>query len=164
VFRSDVITDSLGIEYVGIFESLSFIVAVLAAYPYAYISKNFTNGRHWVMQFGSLSFLATGAIVFFLSMDELEKWYIIFAIKTVYGLGRGVFEGSCRAIYAEVFGKGSPDDLSTAFSGQTLLAGISGGAVYFLSAGLLSKEGCRTTRNFITHIFFWFHSSIFIFI
>lgn len=105
------------------------------------------------MQFGSLSFLATGAVVFFLSVDELENWYVIFAIKTVYGLGRGVFEGSCRAIYAEVFGKGSADDLSTAFSGQTLLAGFSGGIVYFLSAGLLSKEGICIINTYRKYYF-----------
>jgi hypothetical protein len=138
--NGQIISDTLGESYVGLFECLSFIVAVIAAYPYAYISKYFTNGRHWVMQFGSFSFLVTGIGVLALRMDDLEKWYVIFCIKFAYGLGRGVFEGSCRAIYAEVFGRGSADDLSTAFSGQTLLAGFSGGTLYFLSV-FLSKEG-----------------------
>jgi hypothetical protein len=56
-------------------------------------------------------------------------------VKGLYGLGRGVFEGSCRAVYAEMF---TGQELSTAFSGQTLLAGFSGGLCFFLYS-LLSK-------------------------
>ena len=44
-------------------------------------------------------------------------------------------------MYAEIFGKGGNEDaLSTAFSGQTLLAGVSGGIVYFLSFDVLTKD------------------------
>ena len=58
-------------------------------------------------------------------------------------------------VYAEIFGKdGNEDDLSTAFSGQTLLAGISGGVVYFLSFGVLTKDSVAaiTIINSITGI------------
>ena len=47
----------------------------------------------------------------------------------LYGVGRGVFEGSCRATYAQLF---TGENLSTAFSSQTLLAGFSGGVCFFL--------------------------------
>jgi hypothetical protein len=57
-------------------------------------------------------------------------------VKAFYGFGRGVFEGACRAIYAEMF---TGEDLSTAFSGQTLCAGFSGGVCFFLY-GQLQKE------------------------
>jgi hypothetical protein len=70
-----------------------------------------------------LSFLLSGAVVLMLDSQQLAQWGNILVIRALYGLGRGVFEGACRAVYAELF---SGDDLSKAFSGQTLLAGLSG--------------------------------------
>lgn len=140
-FNNEVISDSLGVEYIGLFECFSYFIACVAAYPYAYVSNNFRNGRHYVMQFGSIAFGLSGIAVAIFSMSELSVWTTMLGIKGLYGLGRGVFEGSCRAVYAEIFGKGgNEDDLSTAFSGQTLLAGISGGVVYFLSFDVLTKD------------------------
>lgn len=139
-FNNDVISDSLGVAYIGLFECFSYIVACVAAYPYAYVSKHFIDGQHYVMQFGSIAFGLSGVAVAIFSMDELSVWTTMLGIKGLYGLGRGVFEGSCRAVYAEIFGKGgNEEDLSTAFSGQTLLAGISGGVIY-MSCGVLTKD------------------------
>jgi MFS family permease len=81
------------------------------------------GGQHWVFQLGSFAFLMSGAVVLVLSDQELAMWRNILIIRALYGLGRGVFEGACRAVYAELF---AGKDLSTAFSGQTLLAGLSG--------------------------------------
>lgn len=89
-----------------------------------------------VIQFGSLCFLLSGAVVLFVPDQQLGTWQNILVIKGLYGLGRGVFEGSCRAVYAELF---VGPDLSTAFSAQTLLAGFSGGICYFIY-GALSRD------------------------
>lgn len=35
--------------------------------------------------------------------QELGTYGVMFALKGLYGLGRGVFEGSCRAVYASMF-------------------------------------------------------------
>ena len=87
-----------------------------------------------VIQFGSLCFLLSGVVVLSVpNNNELGTWQNILVIKGLYGLGRGVFEGSCRAVYAELF---VGNDLSTAFSAQTLLAGFSGGICYFIYGDL----------------------------
>ena len=96
-FNNEVISDSLGVEFIGLFECFSYFVACFAAYPYAYVSNNFKNGRHYVMQFGSVAFGLCGVAVAIFSMDELSVWTTMLGIKGLYGLGRGVFEGSCRA-------------------------------------------------------------------
>lgn len=143
-------SSSLGIVSIGFFESFSYLIAILAAYPYAYIANHFEDGRHYVMQFGSLSFCLSGAIVYFLSTTTLSIWWVMLVCKLFYGLGRGVFEGSCRAVYAEMF---TGRDLSLAFAAQTLLAGASGGTCFFMY-GLLDKNsiGLITVMNGIVAI------------
>jgi len=135
--NADIVSDSsnLGEVSLGFLEAWSYFVAVLSAFPYKYVSKSFDGGQDLVIQFGSLSFLLSGLVVLCLSNDELSTWTDILVVKALYGLGRGVFEGSCRAVYAQMF---AGKDLSTAFSAQTLLAGMSGGICFFLF-GVLSK-------------------------
>ena len=95
--NNKIIYDSLGVEYIGLFECFSYFVACVAAYPYAYVSNNMTNGQHYVMQFGSVAFGLCGVLVAIFDMKELSVWSTILSVKGLYGLGRGVFEGSCRA-------------------------------------------------------------------
>lgn len=129
-------SNSLGTDALGFLEAWSYFVAVLSAYPYAYVANNFKGGQDWVIQFGSLAFLTCGALVLAIPLDSLGTWGVMIVVKGMYGLGRGVFEGSCRAVYASMFvGK----DLSTAFSGQTLSAGFSGGICFFLF-GVLNRQ------------------------
>ena len=129
-------SENLGNIYIGILESFSYLVAAASAYPYAYISNHMQGGQHVVFQFGSLSFLLSGVVVYLLPEDELSVWQVILLMRALYGLGRGVFEGACRAVYASLF---TGPDLSTAFSGQTLLAGLSGGICFF-AYGMMSRE------------------------
>jgi hypothetical protein len=81
------------------------------------------------MQFGSLSFLLTGLVVLVCAPGQLSSWGPALTMRGLYGLGRGVFEGACRAVYADLF---QGDTLSIAFSAQTLLAGLSGGVCFLL--------------------------------
>jgi hypothetical protein len=136
--NEDVVSDSssLGTVALGFLEAWSYFVAVLSAYPYSYIANRFVKGQDWVIQWGSFCFLLTGVIIIGLSDDQLGQWAVILIVKGLYGLGRGVFEGSCRAVYAAMF---TGEDLSTAFSGQTLSAGFSGGICFFLF-GVLNQK------------------------
>lgn len=127
--NDDAVSENLGTVILGFLEAFSYFVAVVAAYPYAFVSNYFTHGQDWVIQFGSLAFLSCGLIVLGTSSQKLGTWQNILIAKGMYGLGRGVFEGSCRAVYATMF---TGNDLSTAFSGQTLSAGFSGGVCFFL--------------------------------
>jgi len=132
--NSKIISQYLGTDSLGYLEAFSYFVAILVAYPYAYISNNVENGRDMVIQFGSMAFLLTGLFVAVLHPDTLGTYAAMFALKGLYGLGRGVFEGSCRAVYAAMF---TGEDLSTAFSGQTLAAGFSGGICFFVFVSLM---------------------------
>ena len=128
---------NLGEIYIGLLESFSYLVAAASAIPYAWVSNRFPPvGQHYVFQFGSLAFLLSGVVVYLLPENELSVWQVILLIRAFYGLGRGVFEGACRAVYASLF---AGLDLSTAFSGQTLLAGMSGGICFF-AYGYMTRE------------------------
>ena len=129
--NSSTVTDSsdLGTISLGFLEAFSYLVAILSAYPYAYISNHYEGGQNAVIQFGSAAFLSCGLVVVSLTPQQIGTWQNMLILKGLYGLGRGVFEGSCRAVYASFFqGK----DLMTAFSSQTLSAGFSGGVCFFL--------------------------------
>ncbi|CAK9252179.1 unnamed protein product [Sphagnum jensenii] len=117
-----------GFLYIGMLEAFSYLVAAVSAFPYAYVCNHYRGGSHIIMQFGSFSYMLSGVLVLVLSARLLGRWYNILLIRFLYGLGRGVFEGACRAVYAELF---QGDSLSTAFSAQTLLAGFSGGVCFF---------------------------------
>ncbi len=136
--NSSVVSDSsgLGTLSLGFLEAFSYFVAVMSAYPYAYVSNAFPKGQDYVIQFGSTAFLLSGAVVWGLTTRQLGTWTNILIAKGLYGLGRGVFEGSCRAVYAGMF---TGADLSPAFSAQTLSVGFSGGLCFFLFS-VLSKN------------------------
>jgi hypothetical protein len=145
--NSDAISDSsnLGTVSLGFLEAFSYFVAVISAYPYAYVANSFEKGQDWVIQFGSVAFMSCGVLLLVLNNEQLGTWnYILFA-KFLYGLGRGVFEGSCRAVYAKMF---TGKDLSTAFSGQTLSAGFSGGISFFVFSAISRNAiGLITVSN-----------------
>jgi hypothetical protein len=132
---------SLGTVSLGVLEALSYFVAILSAYPYSLVSKHIVHGDHWVLQFGSLAFLSCGLIVLFASESQLETWTVVILAKILYGLGRGVFEGVCRGVYSSLF---QGNSLSTAYSGQTLATGFSGGLCFFLFA-YMAKWGIGLT-------------------
>ncbi|RYH30781.1 hypothetical protein EON65_04150 [archaeon] len=136
--NADIVSDSnsLGTQALGFLEAWSYFIAVVSAYPYAYVANNYKGGQDWVIQFGSLAFLTCGILVLSIPLDDLGTWAVMLVVKGMYGLGRGVFEGSCRAVYASMF---AGKDLSTAFSGQTLSAGFSGGICFFLF-GVLTRQ------------------------
>lgn len=152
--NDDAVSDNLGTVTLGFLEAFSYFVAVVAAYPYAFVSSYLTRGQDWVIQFGSLAFLSCGLIVLGTSSQKLGTWQNILVAKGMYGLGRGVFEGSCRAVYAAMF---TGNDLSTAFSGQTLAAGFSGGVCFFLF-GILDRKaiGAITVVNGIMAVVSYF--------
>jgi hypothetical protein len=135
--NSEVSNSGMGENSLGYLEAYSYFVAIVAAYPYALVMQHVSRGQDWVMQFGSLSFLLSGVVVLALSENQLTTWAAMIGVKTLYGLGRGVFEGSCRSVYAEMF---TGEDLATAFSGQTLSAGLSGGICFFIF-GTMRKDG-----------------------
>jgi hypothetical protein len=140
------VTEQIGTQYIGLVEGYSYFIATASAFPYAYICRNYRNGMHIVMQLGSLAFLLTGLLVMLFTSAELSTWKLIFIVRGLYGLGRGVFEGTCRAAYATYFKNG--DSLAAAFSSQTLLAGLSGGLAYFIFSGLDRKTiGTITVIN-----------------
>jgi hypothetical protein len=147
-------SSNLGVLTLGFLEAFSYFIAVISAYPYAYISNHFESGQDFVIQFGSLSFLLSGLMVLILSDKQLSTWTFILIVKMLYGFGRGVFEGSCRAVYAQMF---TGRDLATAFSGQTLLAGFSGGICFFLFNELTKTSiAAITVLNGIIAIIFYF--------
>lgn len=86
-------------------------------------------GQHHVMQFGNACYLLCGLLLLALTRQQTSSLVGVVAARVVYGLARGVFEGVCRAVYAEIF-EGA--DLSAAYSAQTLLAGVSGGLTFFV--------------------------------
>lgn len=55
-----IITNYFSTDLLGYLEAFSYLIAILAAYPYAYVSNNVKYGQDLVIQFGTFCFLLTG--------------------------------------------------------------------------------------------------------
>jgi hypothetical protein len=68
-------SEKLGDVSLGLLEAFSYLIAAISAFPYAYISNSFIGGQHLVIQFGSLCFLLSGAVVLGLSSQVRCEHY-----------------------------------------------------------------------------------------
>jgi len=77
-FYSQIIKEYQGENFLGYAEAYSYLVAIVAAYPYAYLANNVPYGQDVVIQFGSLSFMLTGAHVGAYCVVELTTKGLLF--------------------------------------------------------------------------------------
>jgi hypothetical protein len=133
-----IISDSsnLGVDSLGALSAFSDLVAILTAYPNSYISNNYKNGQNCIIQLSACCFLLCGLTILLGNMQNLANWPAMLFVKSLHGFGRGVFEGFCRAVYAQMF---TGKELVAAFSVHTLSTGLSSGICFFLFNALNSK-------------------------
>jgi hypothetical protein len=128
-------SSNLGMLYIGLLEALSYFFSILTAFPCYYFHKYTSFGHHFAIQFATVSFALTGILILCFSNKQLAQWQNIIPLRCLYGIGRGVIEGICRAVYADLF---HGEALGPAYATQTLLIGFSGG-VCFLLYGYISR-------------------------
>ena len=84
---------NIGLNNMGILESYSYFIAVVVAFPYAYICTHFKQGSNFIMMWGTFSFMMCGVLTLLYSDQQIASWQCLLILRTLYGMGRSVFEG-----------------------------------------------------------------------
>ena len=66
-----------------------YLVAIVAAYPFAHLSQSLASGKDWIMRIGTAALLLSGVLVLSFSSQELASYGMLFTVKGLFGLGRG---------------------------------------------------------------------------
>jgi len=101
-----VITDNLGESKVGYFTSIIPLVAAISSFPISWIN-NYFGSKRYTMVLGSVC-LASFSLLFLLySSTYLRPWTALVLLFSMYGVGRAVWEGTNKAVFADFFSRKS---------------------------------------------------------
>lgn len=127
-----IVNDSaeLGKTYVGLLSAIITLVGAAAAIPIAKISNIESIGKAPNMIFGCVCLAFGGFICYFLSDALLGTWGWIIFYLFIYGLGRGVFENTNKAVVADIYSK-SNQHITSAYASVAFASGFSGAIGYF---------------------------------
>ena len=95
-------------------------------------------GRVPLMLVGLLAFVALSLLILLLRPEQLGGFGALVPIYLLQGLGRSCFEGTNKALYADLF----PHDAAAAFSNIVIFNGGASAAAYFVFP-LLAHEPNR---------------------
>ena len=85
-------------------------------------------GRVPLMLVGLLAFVALSLLILLLRPEQLGGFGALVPIYLLQGLGRSCFEGTNKALYADLF----PNDAAAAFSNIVIFNGGASAAAYFI--------------------------------
>lgn len=89
-------------------------------------------GKHLPIVIGNLFFMAVATSFIVFSQDQLSNWSAVAPLYCMYGIGRGMWEGVNKALYADVF----PKDTSAAFANVTFQSGFASSIAFFIFPSL----------------------------
>jgi hypothetical protein len=145
-----VISDSphLGEKYVGILSALVVFIGAIMSLPFAWMGK--LIGKRTIITIGGFCLVFTGLAFFIASNDVIGTWYFIVPYLCIYGIGRGTWENTNKAILADFYGN-SPDQGTAAFAAAIFFNGYAAAMGYF-SFSSISRYGMAGAVTF-TSIF-----------
>jgi hypothetical protein len=140
-----VIADSsnLGSAYVGLLSALIVLVGASMAIPSAWAANRF--GKPIVMTVGGMCLSFTGLALYLFSDSQLGTWILIIPYLILYGVGRGTWENTNKAVIAD-FWITEPESCTTAFAAASFANGYASAMGYFTfdSVSRLGMAGCVT--------------------
>jgi len=120
-------SDSLGDTWVGLLSAIITITGASMGMPVAYISARI--GKSPVMVFGAICMGFCGFITYLVSDDTLGTWGWIIPYLMVFGMGRGAWENTNKAVIADLY-VDAPHLSTSAFANVNFNSGISGAFAY----------------------------------
>ncbi len=133
-------SDSLGDAWVGLLSAIITITGASMALPVAYITAQV--GKTPVMIFGGVCLGFVGFITYFVSDGTLGTFAWIVPLLIVFGMGRGSWENTNKAVIADLY-TDTPEQSTSAFANVNFSGGISGAFAY-LVFGLCSRTVMAT--------------------
>ena len=113
--------------WVGLLSAIITVTGQAMALPIAYISSQVGKGP--VMYFGGISLGFVGFITFFVSDATLGTFSWIVPLLVVFGMGRGAWENTNKAVIADLYAD-TPEQSTSAFANVNFSGGISGAFAY----------------------------------
>jgi hypothetical protein len=123
----EVVSTTIGSEYVGFLSAITSLVAALFSFVLPYLMSNY--GRTATMAIGSSSWMIYVVLLLFLSTASAGTWQVLIPLYILAGLGRGTWEAVVKAIWADFF---ADEDVGAAFAGLHVQSGATGALGYFL--------------------------------
>jgi len=131
VFGS-IIADSakLGSRYIGALSALVCCCGAVMAIPAGWVAK--AHGKVGLMVVGSCCLATVGVGVLLCSNDQLASWGSIIVYLAIYGVGRGIWENTNKAVVADFFSDGAPSASTSAFAAVAFTSGLSKSIGFFV--------------------------------
>lgn len=96
-----ILNDSGKEGYIGVLSALSIVIASVIAFPLYTYSNSF--GKHDVMVFGAMCFGGCTSVLLFFKNHFLSQWTSVIPLISLYGMGRGIWENTNKALLTDVF-------------------------------------------------------------
>jgi hypothetical protein len=122
-------SDDLGGTYIGVLGSVVVLTGAVTAIPAAWAAEKY--GKQVVMTCGGLGLVCAGLSFLFLDNDQIGTWPVIIPYLIIYGIGRGTWENTNKAVIADFFSS-NPSTNTAAFAGISFTSGLAGAVGYFL--------------------------------
>lgn len=122
-------SDDLGGTYIGVLGSVVVLTGAVTAIPAAWAAERF--GKQVVMTCGGMGLVCAGLSFLFLDNDQIGTWPVIIPYLIIYGIGRGTWENTNKAVIADFFAS-NPSTNTAAFAGISFTSGLAGAVGYFL--------------------------------
>lgn len=121
-------SDDLGETYVGLLSAIIVLTGASMGIPSAWAANHF--GKPIVMVVGGVCLSLTGFLFFVLTNKQLGTWALIVPYLVVYGMGRGTWENTNKAVIADLFME-TPQLSTSAFAAIAFFNGFAGAIGYF---------------------------------
>jgi len=131
------VPESLGTTYVGLLSAVIVLTGAAMAIPSSWLAN--AIGKQFVMIAGGLCLTLTGFIFFVVSNETLGTWAAIVPFLMVYGMGRGTWENTNKAVIADFFTE-TPDLSTAAFAAISFSNGLAGSIGYYSFPSMTRNE------------------------
>jgi MFS family permease len=154
-----VIDDYLGSTWVGLLSAVIVATGALIAIPSAWIANKY--GKELIMSIGGGCMALSGLAFFIFSDSSLGTWKLIVIYLMIYGMGRGTWENTNKAVIADFF-TDTPELSTAAFAAVSFSNGLAGAIGYFSFGEMnrLEMAGLVLVTSIIAIICYLIASSI----
>lgn len=121
-------SEALGSTYVGLLSAIIVLTGASMAIPSAWLANK--AGKPVVMTIGGICLAFAGFAFFIFSDETLGTWGMIVPFLVIYGMGRGTWENTNKAVIADLFAD-TPDLSTSAFAAISFSNGFAGAIGYF---------------------------------
>jgi hypothetical protein len=120
-------SESLGTKYLGLLSAIIVLVGTVIAIPSSQASM--IVGKPIMMTIGAICLAYTGFALLVFSDGMLGTWTNILIYLVIFGIGRGIWENTNKAVIADLYVDSKLS--TTAFASITFFNGMAGAIGYF---------------------------------